>query len=211
MGQTLVIIPGWSRNKKSYRKLVALSPQGWTTFVVPLSEIIKGTNFEENFTNFLTKNRLDKISLLGHSVGGLLAIKFASSNQERIDKLFLIDSEGIEEPKSFPILLKDFLKSHLANFKKKASENLLAIFRLLRSPMFYFKLAKLAERSNIREEALTLKIPTTIIWGEKDYLTKVDQGKELQKLIPDSRLIILKDMDHDWILHKPELFWENIV
>jgi pimeloyl-ACP methyl ester carboxylesterase len=49
----------------------------------------------------------DKISIVGHSLGGYVAAQVAIDNKERIEKLVLIDSSGLLEKPT--LLLEQYL------------------------------------------------------------------------------------------------------
>lgn len=193
--KNLVIFGGWGRNEKSYQGLINNALEGWKIYYISNPEFIPNKRFY----------------LLGHSLGGVLALEFACHHLDMVEKLFLVDSEGIYGHESLPQVLRNFLKTHTLQGKKKAGENLKAIYRILRRPVFHFKLAHFAHHANMEEEAKAIKVPTIILWGEKDHLTPLWQGEKLHGLIKGSKLVVLKDMYHDWILLHPELFWQNIV
>jgi len=74
----------------------------------------------------------------------------------------------------------------------------------------HLRLAQFAHNIDIQRQAQELKTPTVIIWGEKDRIVPLWQGQKLHELIPNSKFLILKDMDHDWVIYNPEKFWQNI-
>ncbi|MEK7580661.1 MAG: hypothetical protein AAB512_00100 [Patescibacteria group bacterium] len=71
------------------------------------------------------------------------------------------------------------------------------------------RLVRLAHLGDLTGDLFKISAKTTIIWGREDRLTPVWQGEIMNKFLRNSKLIVLAGMDHDWILHKPQLFWEN--
>lgn len=193
MANNLVVFCGWGRSSSSYKKLTQTAPKDWRIFFVTHPDEVS-----------------EKACILGHSVGGALAIEFTFHYPQRVKKLFLVDSEGIYGQENLLKLIHNFLKTHTVQVKKKMVDNIRLIFRMLKKPKLHYKLANFGHHANLLKESQGIKVPTTIIWGEKDYLTPSWQAEKLHQLIPNSKLVILKDMDHDWILHSPQLFWENI-
>lgn len=48
-----------------------------------------------------------------------------------------------------------------------------------------------------REEAYrTLGVPTVLIWGDRDTVTPLEQGKTLVGLIPNARIVVMRDIGH---------------
>ena len=64
-------------------------------------------HFIESFLRQIKLKIQEKISIIGHSLGGYIAMEYALENKEQIEKLVLIDSSGLLE---FPTpLLKQYL------------------------------------------------------------------------------------------------------
>ena len=147
---------------------------------------------------------------MGHSLGGSLALKFAYHYPDKVEHLYLVDSEGIYGHETLPQLIRNFIRSNLNRQGSRDMKNISDLLKVFKKPILHFKLAHFAHYVDLQKEANSLKVPTTILWGEKDHLTPLWQGQRLHELIKGSKLIVLKDMDHDWILHSPELFWQNV-
>ena len=58
----------------------------------------------------------------------------------------------------------------------------------LSDPLYY----KSTQSNNYK----TLKIPVRILWGDHDTLTPPELGRQLNGLVPGSRLYVLKDVGH---------------
>jgi pimeloyl-ACP methyl ester carboxylesterase len=62
------------------------------------------------------------------------------------------------------------------------------------------------ERSDDLEAYGNLKIPVTLIWGATDAITPLAQGRHLERLIPDSKLVTIPRAGHGPQFEEPELF-----
>ncbi len=211
--ENLLTFWGWTRQDTSYKGLIKKAPEDWDIFTLNFEELVKSGWVEklgENVTKFLDENNLERVNIMGHSMGGALALTYTYLHPERVDRLFLLDASGVYGNETLPQLAKNFLKSHSLQGRKKAGENLKAIYRAIRRPIAHIKLARYAHKIDLQEEASSINTPTIIIWGESDHLNPLWQGKRLHALIKNSKLVVLPGMDHDWPLHAPELFWKNI-
>lgn len=210
--KNLVILWGWGRNDRSFQGLINTAPSDWKIYPIQLTDLLPKGKIEERMaavSRFLTKHNLAKASFLGHSVGGALALEFAYHYPERVTKLYLADSEGVhsKEP-TITAAMTVFRDTY--NREEGPVAFLRYISRLAQKPILHIKLGRFAHHVDLQKEAKRVKVPTVILWGEKDGITPLWQGKILHKLIPKSKTVIFKDQGHDWIIYNPELFWKNI-
>lgn len=206
----LIILAGWTRDKRSYIKLIDSAPSNWQVFVPSYKELepYKGMPvFKQNLLKYLERHKLSTVNFLGHSLGGALGLYFVASHQNKIKRLFLVDSKGLHDKESFFIEIWNFLKEHS---RKSLTQNVCDLFRALKNPILNLQLLFLAHYLNATKEAKQVRQDTTILWGEKDFIAPISHGKKLKSLIPNSKLYILKDMGHDWILNSPEHFWNKV-
>jgi abhydrolase domain-containing protein 14 len=56
-----------------------------------------------------------------------------------------------------------------------------------------------------------LALPTLIVWGEKDDVVPLAQGKALQTWVKDSRLVVLKGARHPCYLDRPDEFHAALI
>jgi len=61
---------------------------------------------------------------------------------------------------------------------------------------------------DFRDRLPDIKAPTLIVWGAHDMLVPVDDAHEFERLIPQSRTIILEDTGHVPMLERPQKFNE---
>ncbi|MDO8619612.1 MAG: alpha/beta hydrolase [Candidatus Daviesbacteria bacterium] len=212
MSKILVLLTGLNRTKKSYQRLIDQTPKGWEMYVLSYQQLMPNGDIkacEKIISNFLKSHHLKKIYLAGHSLGGGLAIKFASEHPESVEKLYLINSIGVYKKENSIKALSNFLMTHLIS-KVNLAENIQAIVRILKRPNYHLSLSRFVRTINLENEAKNIKVPTILTWGAKDFIVPLWKGEKLHSLIKNSKLIVLEGMDHDWILHSPELFWNNI-
>lgn len=146
----------------------------------------------------------EKVILIGHSNGGRISIAFALKYPELVERLILIDSAGLYH-NELALRLKRFVFKNLARLGRKLG------LGEARRP-FLYKLARARDYKEadplMRETMVNLtsvdlapslnklRVPTLIIWGERDETTPLSDGKLMHKLIPHSNLHIVKDARH---------------
>lgn len=64
--------------------------------------------------------------------------------------------------------------------------------------------------AGVNQESLeSLEMPVLLIWGEKDTVFPVEQsGRELKQILPNAKLLIIKDARHPAYLDRPQEFHE---
>lgn len=212
-GPDLIMLHGWKQDVSTFHSVSETLKEHFTLWLIDLPGFGRSENpktdfkvedFAQIISGFIKENKLEKPSLLGHSVGGNIAIKFASENGELIDKLVLESSSGIRPKKTLSrkilyLLTKAFkyLIPNVFNIKEKIRH---ALYWKLESD--YLNPGGLKNTLvNILNEDLTRDLPkiknkTLLIWGAADTQVKVKYAKLMYKKIPSSKLEILENTGH---------------
>lgn len=192
------------------------------------------TNLANDIEKLRSGLKLDKIDLLGFSMGGAITQKYAYDYSNNINKLILINTAPpgklLHSPKE---KVKDTLKN-LATWSLKSYWN---IFNLLFSKpwywiiwwFFHFKpygskniVSKetMRNQQNVAEEWNSLNepeklvnnitTPTLIIVGEKDQIIPPINSKILNQHIKNSELVKFPDCGHSIISESPAKLAEII-
>jgi pimeloyl-ACP methyl ester carboxylesterase len=172
---------------------------------------------------FLSKIKLDKFYLAGNSLGGNIAWNYAAEYPEQIEKLILVDASGLPTNKPQPAIFK-MAKTPVLNalflyvtpkfFIKKNMEQVYADDTKITDALStrYHKMAlrvgnrqafidraktdfKLGEKANL-EKLRSIQTPTLLIWGAKDTWIPLDNGKRMNNILSNSKLVVLENSGH---------------
>ena len=159
--------------------------------------------------------QLDRFNLVGLSLGGCLAAKFASEHGHRVKRLGLIAPAGMIDPMN-PILdllavpgeqVPELLVSNFDVLKKRLPETpdidfigdryreATTVARLLWERPGDPKFMRYLHR---------IKMPTMIVWGDEDKIIPVQQAETWRKSLPKADIQIFKGAGHLVHLEKPE-------
>jgi pimeloyl-ACP methyl ester carboxylesterase len=159
---------------------------------------------------FLEKLQINKAIILGHSFGGRVAIKFASEYSQRVQKLILVGCAGIKKklPKSYLMAVKAGKAIFKLPFLKKYKNKVLGQIgaRDLASSGAMQEIFKKVVNEDLRPGAKKISAPTLLIYGINDQETPVEYGQIFNKLIPNSKLRVIKNAGHYVFLDQPDDF-----
>jgi len=164
-----------------------------------------------------TRGELAKpFSLLGHSFGGRIAIKFAVKYSEKIQSLILCSSAGIKskaglQQEIFYYLARmgDYLFSQkpFRRLKNRARNIFYKVIRrkdYLKASGVMKETIKNILRENLLDYLPKVRNRTLILWGKLDKMVPVKYAYVMKDKIPNSQLIILPKVGHSPQLDIPE-------
>lgn len=170
---------------------------------------------------------LKQVNLFGISYGGEIALQFAAKYPNRVDKLLLFNTclettywleeigngwnQAIGDPlayylTSIPYIYSLEFFSNNRSWIEKRKEALMPIFA---DPIFSERMRRLTNSSvgySVRDQLAKVTHQTLIVGCESDFLTPLSQQRELNKLLPNSELVIIPDSGHAIMYEKPNLF-----
>lgn len=151
---------------------------------------------------------LDRVHLIGTSLGGWIAAELAVRNQSRLASLTLVGAVGITDAGGKPVddLFRLSTEENLRRFyadparaarrlgdmanidMNLVAKNRATVQRLAYRPRYH--------NPNLAKWLHRITVPTLLIWGDKDGLVPVRFGEAYRALIPGSRLVVLENAGH---------------
>ena len=226
--QTIVILPGWGNNRKTFYTLINFLKNYFTIYILDYPGL-GNSNFNNTLTifdyadiinKFIKKLNLENSILIGHSFGGRIISILTTKYNIKYKKIILIDVAGLKEH-NVKIIFKTFIYKILKKIKyifpsklKIKYQNYLfhkfasSDYQTL-SPNLYKTFQNIV-KINLYKYYKQITIPTLILWGEKDPITPLKMGKKLNKIIKNSFLIKLNNLHHFPYLENPYLISQII-
>lgn len=171
----------------------------------------------------LDELKVGSFFLVGHSMGGAVAMQLALFKPERVKKLVLADTLPSFRPKTFKkrlllwsrlLVMKLLGPEALARrtarqmFPKPEHEPLreLLIRRNNRTPKeAYLALLMALSRWSVSDRLTWLQMPTFVVAGENDYFP-AEEAQAFAEKLPDGRCRIIEGARHHLPLEKPDDF-----
>lgn len=207
--KTVVFLHGWGGNHESLFSLMPVFDE-YNVLTLdfwgfgnsePVSENYDIYSYSDAVVALLKYLKLDKLTLVGHSFGGRIAIIISSEIREKVENLILIDSAGILPKKSVKKFYKKLLfkfNNYLVKHGIKDEKTLIKYYSA-----DYLKLNKTEQQvfKRIINEDLEKYLDfitqrALIIWGEKDKDTPLYMAKKMERGIKNSELVIIKNASH---------------
>ena len=152
------------------------------------------TEFAEFTLSFIDALGLGTMALIGHSIGSRICLEAVLRSPERFTKMVLISSAG-------------FCKlSRLGGFLGTAAWG---VRKALRRPQPYprFLIQDDEDKDWLYLDALpAIRVPTLVIWGDRDPYYPFDQAIGAKELLPNSRWEIIPGTGHAPHKQKPDTF-----
>jgi pimeloyl-ACP methyl ester carboxylesterase len=159
------------------------------------------------YLDFLETLGLDRVHLIGTSLGGWIAAELAVRNTSRLASLTLVGAVGITAAGQpiddiFRLPVDENLRRFYADPERAArrladmanidmavaAKNRATVTRLAYRPRFHNPdLAKWLHR---------IDVPTLLLWGAQDGLVPPKFGEAYRALIPDAQLVVLDGAGH---------------
>jgi pimeloyl-ACP methyl ester carboxylesterase len=166
---------------------------------------------------FVKLKSLDKMTLLGNSLGGHIALVYTLNNKNKVNRLVLTGSSGLFENSmgsSYPKRGSyEYVKQRVGytfydpeTATKDLVDEVFGIVSSIPKCMRIVSIAKSAQRHNMANDITNITIPTLLVWGLNDTITPPIVGHEFNRLIPNSELRFIDRCGHAPMMEYPDKF-----
>ena len=221
-GPTVILLHGLGGSGQNWMFTVgALSPQ----FRVVVPDQLGFGNSDKPMINYRVRTyvdfldefykqlKIERATLVGHSMGGWIAAAFTIAFPEKVDRLELVSATGYAPPANFDYKslyalnpsTREGMKQLVAKvfFNKSFSSDAM-IDQFLAQRMSAgdgYTINSLIESVGRREDFLDgqldkIKLPTMIVWGSQDGLVLPAEGTRLKNDIPHARYVLFDECGH---------------
>jgi pimeloyl-ACP methyl ester carboxylesterase len=152
---------------------------------------------------------LERVHLVGHSMGGYIATDLSLQYPEKVNRLVLVDAlvtglgrsivgQGLGllqairfmKPDFLPVLIRDSLRA---------------------GPLTMSSAVRQIQTANLTPLLPRLKVPTLVVWGENDRVMPGQIGRQLAERISGSKYVIIAGAGHNPMWDRPEAFNQAVL
>jgi pimeloyl-ACP methyl ester carboxylesterase len=235
--EVLILIHGYLSSCFSFRLLIPFLKNKYIIYALDLpgfgqSEksntfIYSLDNYGKLIVDFIHTFKLDKVVLVGHSMGGQIALQAARHEPNRISKVVGLSSAGYMGRVKRSIVLLSYLPLfHLmlrVYFNKKdVMSNFLEVTHnrnIITKEMMDGYLAPLKEKSFYKsfirfirhregdlpsELVKTIRQPVLLVWGRQDEIVPLSIAERFKSDLPSAKLIVFEETGHLLPEEKPK-------
>jgi 3-oxoadipate enol-lactonase len=177
-----------------------------------------------DFEDLLGALNIDRVAIVAHAYGGMVAMQWAMKSWQRISAMILVNTTAkLGEPGISQALyramraecdgMQPLLDTAMTRwFRPEVHSERPEIIQFYREllgstpPMGYAASARSLWDLDLLEGLAQIHCPTLVIAGEKDWATPPAHHEQIAKRIPGARLVIVKNASHTVPEEQPEEF-----
>lgn len=171
--------------------------------------------FAEFVLSQIERLGLETPAIVGHSLGGAIALQIALDRPEALGKLVLVGTGA--RLKVLPSLLAGLLSDYssalgtMADFvfgpdaRRSVVDKAMSEMQRVPARVLYNDLAA-CDRFDVMQRLGEIRLPTLVIVGQDDVMTPVKYSRYLADNIPNARLEIIDDAGHMVMIEQPDRF-----
>lgn len=209
----ILFVHGWGVSVDPYRELLTLLAQRYRVIAPYLPNLGTSTgpqsvwNYDDYtrvLIDFINILNLEKVHLVGHSLGGGISAQLAATLPVVVNSLVLIDSTGIPSG-TIPTVLPRRLVEMSAQMFQARLPQLQQIFQAFTYNCLFnlqnvAETLKVALEGDLRSLLPQIQAPCLLLWGGQDLTTPLNVAQEFLSYIPNSQLVVVEEGFHEWNL-----------
>lgn len=207
----LIFLHGWGNSCQSFTKQIEYFKDKYHLYLIDMPGFGKSSeppkpyslnDYIEVLENFIIDKQINCPILVGHSFGGRIAIKYASS--KKISHLILIASAGLKKKRRTKTRFK-ILKYKIKKKWYQITKNYALYNYLIKNSgsSDYQNASSILKKTMIKvinedlsKQLKKINVKTLLIWGQQDTETPIEQGEKMKKMIKGAALVVFKKGTH---------------
>ena len=215
----IVLMPGMMCSQDVFSHQINVLENFFNVIVIEFNE---HRDIELGIKN-LVSNLPNKFHLIGHSMGGIVAMELVKQHSKRVLSLALLNTNPYEEKQELKdkrnktlkeldsldlisLMKSDYISRYFPDDcrdKNKLIQQCVDMASILDKKVFYNQSVALRDRKDQTSILENVDCKTLIICGERDQLCPVSYHSDMNKMIKSSDLIVLEGVGHMPIIECP--------
>jgi pimeloyl-ACP methyl ester carboxylesterase len=166
---------------------------------------------------FIEKENLNNVYVFGHSMGGYVALCYASQHSEKINSIMTLgtkfdwtEEQALKESKMLnPEIIAGKVPQYAQLLETQHGEKWKQLL-----PSIAELMIALGKNPPLKDNLATINVPVQIMVGDKDNMVTLEESAEVYRSLPNAKLAVLPDTRHPMdkvrpnvLLHLMKDFW----
>ena len=172
---------------------------------------------------FIEINQLSNVTLVGHAIGGQVALMYAYLHPQNVHKLVLTSSAGLLEKS--PILDADednsnynYVRDKIGEafykrefISKELIEEIYTTVKSIPKRVTLWNIARSSRQANVASILSDITHPVLLIWGLHDKITPPEAALNFHDLLPNSKMKFIDECGHLAMVEKAADFNTHVL
>ena len=216
----ILFLHGWGISSEPYLEVLTFLAQQHPIIAPDLPSFARShyphlvetyQDYAEFLLEFLAAINIQKVHVIGHSLGGGIALTLAALAPDKIASLVPVNATGIPSGSVPEVLLRRLVEMPLQISLPKLKLQLVDIPQAF-LPNLVFNTQNVIQglllslERDLRSLLPQIKSPCLLLWSKKDFTTPLANAEEFAAKIPHAKLVAVEEGYHEWVLLYPEKF-----
>lgn len=152
----------------------------------------------------LEREGMSPAHVVGHSLGGSVALRLAAARPDAVRRLVLVASSGLPDRRPAAIQVLSAAAEGLRAPRERKPTLLGDVLRM--SPYTFVAAARELAREDLSALLPHVAAPTLLLWGARDVLVPPLLARAFAAGLPDSRTVVLRRSSHVPMWDEPAAF-----
>lgn len=142
--------------------------------------------------------------LVGHSMGGLVALQLAATAPQLVSRMVLVDAPALQVPRRRMRQVGAVARSSM---RRQASGMGLVLGCVIRTrPRLLLAATRAVLHADFDLQARSASVPTLLVWGEDDHIVPLAVARGLAERMPSAQLTVIAGAGHQPMWERPTSF-----
>ncbi|MBV8328528.1 alpha/beta hydrolase [Chryseobacterium sp.] len=169
--------------------------------------------YTQELTDYCNNNNLKDVFILGHSMGGYIALCYALKNPDTINSIITLgtkfdwsEEQALKESK---MLNPDIILDKVPQYAKLLESQHGSTWKHL-LPAIADLMIDLGKKPPLKDNLASIITPVQIMVGDKDNMVTIEESAHTYRNLPNAKLAVLPDTKHPMDKVRPTLLLDII-